>query len=411
MAGQLKAEQTPHIARNFVLAFLSGGHGVFHWYTQSFWVILPRLASDFALSKVQVGSLITMREMAAGLVNLPGGVAIDLLRRSWGLIMAGCIALLGVAYLAVASSVGYLYLLAAMALVGVPATVWHIPATTVLSGRFAERRGLAFAIHSMGGAIGDSIGPVVTGLLLLYLTWRQVLSIYALPPFFLAVLVWWALRGIGGQPSGATSRDLLSQIKLLGGLVRAPALILLMVIAGLRAMGHVALLTFLPLYLAIELGYSPPLVGFHIGLLTFLGVVSSPILGALSDRYGRRVILIPGLLSLATLNLALARVGTGLPLTIVIALLGLFVYSLQAIILAAAMDLAGKGVEGSTLGFLFAARFVFSGVSPLIAGAIYDSMGIQATFTYIAAVFTLPALILAVLPLHRPAESTISEPS
>ena len=69
---------------NFIIAGLTSGHGVFHWFLQSFIVLLPEVESTFNLSKVGVGSISTTREMVSGLITLPGGIIADVLRKYWG---------------------------------------------------------------------------------------------------------------------------------------------------------------------------------------------------------------------------------------------------------------------------------------------------------------------------------------
>ena len=56
---------------SFILAGLSGGHGIFHWFNQSFLVMLPDIQDAFGLSKVQVGAITATREIAGG----PGDAA------------------------------------------------------------------------------------------------------------------------------------------------------------------------------------------------------------------------------------------------------------------------------------------------------------------------------------------------
>ena len=69
---------------NFIIAGLTSGHGVFHWFLQSFIVLLPEVESTFNLSKVGVGSISTTREMVSGLITLPGGIISDALRKYYG---------------------------------------------------------------------------------------------------------------------------------------------------------------------------------------------------------------------------------------------------------------------------------------------------------------------------------------
>ena len=72
----------------FVISGLTSGHGVFHWFSQSFLVMLPQVQATFGLSEVGIGAIVTTREVASGIINLPGGVVADMLRRYWGLVLA-----------------------------------------------------------------------------------------------------------------------------------------------------------------------------------------------------------------------------------------------------------------------------------------------------------------------------------
>ena len=80
----------------FVIGGLSSGHGVFHSIAQSFIVVLPEVR-DLLLggSIIAATSLQTTREIASGVVALPGGVLTDVLRRFWGWVMAVCMAMFG----------------------------------------------------------------------------------------------------------------------------------------------------------------------------------------------------------------------------------------------------------------------------------------------------------------------------
>ena len=59
------AEQHHGVRRTapFILSGLSGGHGVFHWFTQSFFVMLPAVVATFGLSGFQVGAIAAVREV------------------------------------------------------------------------------------------------------------------------------------------------------------------------------------------------------------------------------------------------------------------------------------------------------------------------------------------------------------
>ena len=86
---------------NVLIAGLTSGHGVLHWYLQSLFVLLPEVEEAFNLTKVGVGSISTTRETVSGLITLPGGILADALRRYWGLILALCMGVFGIGWLIV----------------------------------------------------------------------------------------------------------------------------------------------------------------------------------------------------------------------------------------------------------------------------------------------------------------------
>jgi predicted MFS family arabinose efflux permease len=394
----------------FILSALSGGHGIFHWFTQSFFVMLPAVVATFGLSGIQVGAIATTREMVSGIVALPGGVVTDMLRRHWGLVLAGCMALFGVGWLIMGISPVYPVLLVGMAVVAAASSMWHLPATAALSHQFAHRRGSALSFHGVGGNVGDVLGPALTGALLLVLSWREILSIYAVVPLLLTFVVFWAFRDIGRTGAQATEappgfRDQMSQTR--ESFKAHPRLWGIMTVAGLRGMAHVAFLPFLALYLGLEtqLGMGKPALGLHIALLVGVGIVSTPVMGYLSDRLGRKLVLIPGMLGLAVLTALLVPFGEGIGLIIVIALLGIFLFSDQPILTAGALDVIGEGVVASTLGVFSFSRFALAASSPLIAGYLFDSRGVEATFFYIAGLYVLATIVLMLVPMAAPRHS------
>ena len=164
---------------------LAAGHTVFHWIVQSFVVALPEIQQAYHLNSVGVGGILSARELASGLVALPGGVLVDVLRRYWGPLLASCLGASALGCLIMGVSLVYPLLLVGMAIVAISHSIWHLLASASLSHHFPHRRGLVLAAHGVGGSVGDVAGPLVTGALLGFLTWRDLLSVYALAPFFL----------------------------------------------------------------------------------------------------------------------------------------------------------------------------------------------------------------------------------
>ena len=414
-AGHTVVER-PHGLRGtapFILSGLSGGHGIFHWFTQSFIVMLPAVLATFGLTGIQVGAISSTREVVSGIIALPGGVVTDMLRRHWGLVMAFCMALFGVGWLVMGLAPIYPVLLVGMGIVAMAASIWHLPATAALSHHFSHRRGSALSFHGIGGNVGDVLGPALTGallsgVLLVTLSWRGILSIYTVVPILLSFLVYWAFRDIGNTGSRDTEiTGLGKQLSQTSESFRThPRLWGIMLVGGLRGMASVAFVPFLALYLGLEgegtLGMPKWSLGLHVALLVGVGVVSTPVMGYLSDRFGRKLVLIPGMLTLCVLTFLLVPLGTGISLIVILALMGMFFFSDQPILTAAALDTVGEGVAASTLGVFSFSRFALAAASPLIAGDLFDSRGIEATFYFVAALYLVATVVLLAIPLAPP---------
>ena len=396
----------------FILTGLSAGHGIFHWFSQSFYVMLPEVVATFGLNGLQVGAISATREVISGVIALPGGVVTDMVRRHWGLVLAGCMGLFGVGWLIMGISPVYPVLLIGMAAVAAAAAIWHLPAAAALSQRFTDRRGSALSIHGVGGNIGDVLGPALTGVLLLTLSWRGVLSIYAVVPMLLVLIIYWAFRDIGrtGSIDAAPPRFREQMSNTRESFKDHPRLWGIMAVAGLRGMANVAFLPFLALYLGLddELGLGNAALGLHIALLVGVGVVAAPVVGYISDRAGRKLVLIPGMLGLCALTALLVPFGEGAGLIVILALLGVFFFSDQPILTAAALDVVGDKVAASTLGVFSFSRFVLAAASPLIAGKLFDEVGIESTFFFVAGIYLLATVILIAVPLStQPDQSDV----
>ena len=391
--------EASHTGAKILLGF-TVAHGIFHFMQQSFAVMLPAIKETFGISAIQIGALMTAKEIAMGLSSLPGGVLSDRLRRYRGIIMAACMALFGLSWLLVGVASVYPLLIFGMVLVSIATSVWHLPSMAEISRRFSENKGTSLAIFGIGGSVGDIFGPVITGLLLSVLAWRGIISIYAIVPL---LMTFWFIRGF--RSFGRTSQlddtadekdvDLKTQINTTIKYFKTTAIWKVNLVAGLRGMCFTVYVTFLPLYMKEGLELSSQSIGFHFGLLWAVGIVSSPLMGHLSDRLGRKPVLVPALLCSGTLTVILALFGQGIMFTVIIGMLGIFLRSDYALLSAAILDIVGQQVATTVLGVLSFLRFSMAAIAPLIAGYLYQNFGMKATLFFVAILFAISAAIFA----------------
>jgi FSR family fosmidomycin resistance protein-like MFS transporter len=362
------------------------------------------IKTDLDLSNVQVGSLAAAKELGFGTLMLPSGFVADLFVRRRPLILAFALACFGLAYFLVGLAPGYIWVLLALLLVGLASAAWHPASVSSLSSRFSERRGTALAIHGVGASVGDTISPLCVGALLLLVSWRHLLEFHLLPALVLALLLWRSLGSFYAEEGpGPSLRSYLGGII---DLVRQPSVVAIMLAGSLMSMGRLSVLTFLPIYLTEDLGYSSFALGFYVMLLYLMGMVSQPVMGVISDRFGRMSVLLPSFTALGLLYFVLPTAGAGVQLALVVAAIGLFFYSTSNIILAAVMDVSVAQVHGSAMSVMSVVRQVFVLPSPIIAGFIVTEYGTEASFYYSSALLLMAVLVLlGVRSLRRPAAS------
>ena len=149
------------------LGVLTGGHLVVHWYTNLLSLTLPFIKADLDLSDVQVGTIITAQmAVGSGLIIIIGLLA-DSFRNKGSIIVCSSIISYGLGFFLIGVSSSYTWTLTGAALVGLGSALWHPTAMGALSIRFPNHRGMALSVHGVGASIGDALGPVIVGAVIL----------------------------------------------------------------------------------------------------------------------------------------------------------------------------------------------------------------------------------------------------
>ena len=374
------------------------GHGLTHWYPATFYLLLPLIGTELGLSYSQIGLIMTCQYIASAVANVPGGVLVDTVGRK-GLLMAVSLFWIGFPYLLIGFTHSYLMLLACVSLVGFGNSLWHPTAIPTLARRYPERKGLVLSIHGMGGNVGDAVAPVIIGSALAWFTWREVVVLNVMPGLVVAALLFALLGTLRLAARKQETQSVGAYFAGLRELFRRRALVLLSTGSAFRTMTQSALLTFLPVYLANDMGYSPFWVGACLFALQAAGFAASPIAGHLSDRLGRKQILVGSMAATALVLVAMAFSG-GSPLFVaLVAVLGFFLYATRPVIQAWMLEATPKNMAGSSIGLLFGAQAIGAALGPLAGGMVADRYGLLAAFYFLAA--TIVVANLFVLTIER----------
>jgi MFS family permease len=350
----------------FLLGALSIGHLTNDWVAGTLWLLAPAIAVSMGLGPTEVGLILTINGIGAGLAYIPAGVISDRSTRP-GLLMLLSFWWVAVGYLSASLAPGFwaVTLLLAFGVMG--DAFWHPIATGVLVKEMPAQRAQALGIHAVGGSIGaEVLAPLSTGFLLGYFDWQTTLQILVLPAVIMGILFIPVAKRI--------SRDSPGEIHAIDfrGLARQwfkPMGIALMLVMILYNMALVAQLAMSPVYFQADHGLSP----FHAGLIfagiLMIGSICQPLLGKYSDSRGRKPLILMMLFGSGFFALF-----AGLSDSLYWAVLGLLpavamLTAVRPVILASAVEHSGKS-EATTLGIVFTILDGVGMFGALLAGLV-----------------------------------------
>jgi FSR family fosmidomycin resistance protein-like MFS transporter len=383
---------------------ISIGHALTHWYPATFYLLLPLIGKELGLNYGEIGSILTCQYAAGAIANVPGGIFVDTVGRK-GLLMALSLFWIGIPYFIMGLSHTYWMILVCATLVGVGNNLWHPTAIPWLADRFPERKGLVMSFHGMGGNVGDAVAPLVIGLLLQTFNWRSVVFMNVVPGIVVAgiILAYVSRLQMADLRAGVAKFKPAKlggaeRLRMLAELLKNRALVTLSIGAAFRSMTQGALLAFLPLYLSREMGYSSLWIGACMFALQAAGFVAAPIAGHLSDRIGRRQIIMSSMSMTGVVILAMAFAGGTSWFVLLVAVLGFFLFAVRAVLQAWLLDATPPGMGGSAIGVLFGTQALGAAIGPVSAGIVADHYGLMAAFYFLAGTIIIANLMVFVTP-------------
>ncbi len=382
------------------LSIVSAGHGVTHWVNGIFIVLLPFIAQDLSLTYTTTGSMVTIFFIAAVAVTIISGPVIDISKK-YILAQFLCLISGALALLLMSGATSTLILATAAVFIGICVSGWHTPSIPYLSLLYNKNRGLALSLHTVGASLGDGIAPPIAGLIMLVLSWQQTSFLLAIPVAFMAFYVLRSLPQIrADQDTEDNSTGKYNYWEGLKGLLSNKDMLILCILAGLWSMTQNGLVVFLPLYLVGEMQSSPVLVGFALFSIQLGAVFGGPIVGTLSDRVGRRPVVIYSLIISAIVLIIIPLLENVYLFILMSSLAGCSLYSIRPVIHSWTMDISAGQTSGSAISMLFTAQAALTGLIPIIGGLTADIFGLKLVFVLLTLTSIL-ALILSFLMPKR----------
>jgi len=370
---------------------ITAGHAVHDTYTAFLPPLLPVFIADLALSKTEAGLLTVFMQGPSLLQPFIGHLADRVNLRTFVIlapaVTAAVMSLLGVAP-------GYAMLALFLVVVGLSSASLHSVGPVITGNLSGRSLGRGMGLWMVGGELGRTLGPIVivSAVRLLTLEGTPWLMIAG---FLTSVILYVRLQDAPGRPPNAGQG--LPWRQALHGM--GPLLVPLTGIIVARSFMVSALTTYLPVFLSEE-GADLWFAGASLSVLEAAGVVGALLGGSISDRLGRRWVLLISLLTTPLLMFVFLAVKGWLQIPLLL-MLGFTALSVTPVIMALMQESFPENralANGVYMSLSFGLR---SGVV-VVLGALGDLFGLRLAFTASVIITLLGLPFILLLPGRRP---------
>jgi MFS family permease len=384
------------------LLLLSIAHAVNH--AQGF--ILPfiylKITDDFHVGVETIAFLAAVGNLSSGAVQLSYASLTRVISRRT-LLGAGGL-LFGGGFVAQAFAGGFAMFSVANILSRIGGSPQHPVGNGLLAEQFPpERRGFAISAHIAGGNVGTVVVALLGLPIIAAFGWRGASIAFGVPAIVIAIAILLLIRETGTDRAAAVASG--SVRSAFGRLLRDRDLRWLYLTSilggGGRGLGVVNL--FVLIYLTRVLGFGESLSGLMYGALIVFSVPAPLVAGWLSDRIGRKPLIIAvylggaigfGLFLFAGSNLLLLWIG--------IVVMGVFSFAESPQLQALLADVARPSIRDAAFAVYFTLAFGVGSLWVALYGAIIgtagEATGVPIVFGLMAVTFVLAAV--ATVPIR-----------
>ncbi len=353
---------------------------------------LALFAESMGAGPETIGLVVSVSTLTGVLLKLPAGTLSDIYGRRL---------LMGVGILAFSLPpfaypfVSDLEVLTGLRAVhGLATAIFGPTALATVAEMYPERRGAALGWYTASTQAGALLGPVLGGWLVYTVDFPRT---FVSAGVFgcLGLVLFFTLQF---QPSLRRNRErrLWPALAVMWGGFRTVArngrALVTSATDGAKMIANGALMAFLPLY-GVSVGLNPGEVGLLFGIQGITSFLSKPAMGRLSDKVGRRPLILLGLLICAGTFVLIPRASE---LMVLLGLAAGFGFG-EAVVTSSTSALVADLSESSAIGAGMGMQGTISDIGhasgPLLAGLLIAQSGYQGAFTIIASIQLVAAAL------------------
>jgi MFS family permease len=349
-------------------------------------LLTPFIVSELKLTNFEVGLLASVFSVSFAVAGYVGGWIADRTGKRGSLLMLHVLAF-SVLSAITGFAWSFAFLLTVRLILGLAeGPVLPLLQSIMIPVSSPTRRAFnaAFLQNVAPFVIGQFAAPIVLTHLAVAFDWRLTFFMTAIPGLLILPFLYVLLRRDSAVPdnSGKAAAAVRAEDGAGEGIYRNRNLLLCVAMAACTGTWIYMFNTFLPLYLVRVAGYSTITMGYATSMLGIGGCVASLFLPALSDRLGRKPILMAAFLLGLVAPLAVLFTSQSTLLLIAGLLVGSCVLGITPLtITIIPADSVAPSSLASAIGITSASSAIIGGmVMTAIAGKAADFFGLQAPF-------------------------------
>ena len=280
------------------------------------------------------------------------------------------------------------------------ATAIFVPvARAALAEYYPSRRGEKISMFTSATIVGRSIAPFLGGFILSLTLWNYRMVYFAVGLFGVLTLATGLIlsRQITDEPiSRSEERRNVGKLEGFRAVLRNHSILVASVTEAAARYVYGALEFFLVGYLKNVAKMDPSLIGIIMGMQLVLIPIVNPFMGKLSDRVGRKIPIIGGLVLGGISILAIPYNVQFIPLLLISVAFGLCFSMIISSAPALVGDLADKESYGAAMGFLATIMDIGQMAGPIFTGFIMASFGYAGSFFSLGAVLIIVSVAFSI---------------
>jgi MFS family permease len=359
--------------------------------------LLPLFARHLGASPEMVGLVMAASTITGVAVKMPAGALSDVFGRR-ALLVAGA-AVFGLTPFVYPAVTSLAWLIALRFVHGNATAIFGPVASASVSDLApSDRRGRWLGTYSAVQAAAQGCGALLAGTLIANGRFDRAFMVSGLVGVAALTLAWRQPRSVAEASSDVpwwrrTRVGLVEVLRDRRILMVSAAHAAVLLVSGSMA-------TFMPLFAKETLGLTTVQIGAIVGVQTAAALIARPVSGSVSDRWGRKVVIVSGLVACCGAFGLVAMATDAMTLAVAVVMFGASLAVAAAATSALVTDLSRRASYGAAHGVFGTIYDVGDASGPVVAGLLVAAVGYQHMFLLNGATAAVIAAIFLAVPLE-----------